>query len=81
MQVSELPKKIWLFNLNEDPTERVNLADKRKDKIADLKAMLAAHNARLPPSLWPSILESPIAIDKTLDQKPALTDEYIYWHN
>ena len=81
MQVAELPKKVWLYNLNEDPTERVNLADKRKDRVADLKAMLAAHNAKLPPSLWPSILESPIAIDKTLDQKPLAGDEYIYWQN
>ena len=81
MQVADLPKKVWLYNLHEDPTERVNLADKRKDKVADLKAMLAAHNAKLPPSLWPSILESPIAIDKTLDQAPAKGDEYIYWQN
>ena len=81
MQVAERPKKTWLYKLNEDPTERVNLADKRADKVAELKAMLATHNATLPPSAWPSFLESSIMIDKTLDQPEAADDEFIFWQN
>lgn len=81
LQVAERPKKDWLYNLNEDPTERVNLAEQRKDKLAELKAMLAKHNATLPPSAWPSFLESSIMIDKTLDQPEAADDEFIFWQN
>jgi len=79
--VAERPKKHWLFNLNEDPTEKVNLAARQPEKVAQLKALLEAHHANMPPSLWPPFLEIPVMIDKTLDQKPVPGDEYTYWIN
>jgi arylsulfatase A-like enzyme len=79
--VAERPKKDWLFNLGVDPTERVNLAAQRPDKLAQMKAQLAAHHASMPAPLWPSFLEMPVSIDKTLDQKEAPGDEYTYWVN
>ena len=81
LQVALRPDKVWLFNLNEDPTEQVNLADKRPDKVAALRALLAVHNAEQAEPLWPSNFEASIAIDKTLDQPESLDDEYIYWQN
>jgi len=79
--VSERPKKDWLFNLNQDPTEQVNLAAREPQKLAQLKATLQAHHSGMPPPLWSSFLEIPIYIDKTLDQAPSPEDEYTYWSN
>ena len=79
--VSERPKKDWLFNLNVDPTEKTNLAASQPDKLAQMKMRLKAHHDPMPPPLWPSFIELPIAIDKTLDQKALPEDEYTYWAN
>ena len=79
--VSENPKKDWLFHLSEDPTEKVNVAAAQPQQVARLKALLQAHHAQMPPPLWQSFIEMPIAIDKTLDQKQTAQDEYTYWYN
>lgn len=79
--VSEMPKKDWLFNLNADPTEKLNLATTQPQKLTQLKAVLQAHHANMPTPLWSSFIELPVAIDKTLDQKPLPSDEYTYWYN
>lgn len=81
LQVSERPKKDWLFHLAEDPTEQREISAQHPEKVAELKALLAAHNAQMVPPAWPSLLEAPIMVDKTLDQPEAPDDEYIYWHN
>ena len=79
--VSDRPKKQWLFNLNTDPTERSNLASSQPQKLAQLKGLLDAHHAQMPPPLWEPFLEGPIFIDKTLDQPKSPGDEYTYWVN
>ena len=78
---SDLPAKDWLFNLATDPTEKVNLATTEPQKLAELKAELAAHHANMPPPRWASFIKMPINIDKTLDQPDAPGDEYTYWSN
>jgi hypothetical protein len=40
---------------------------------------LAAHDREQAPSLWPSMTEIPVAIDKTLAEPLLDGDEYIYW--
>jgi uncharacterized sulfatase len=79
--ISERPKKEWLFNLAEDPTERTNLATKHPQRLAQMKAVMDAHHASMPPAMWPSFIELPIEIDKPLNQKHLPTDEYVYWYN
>ena len=79
--VSERPRKDWLFNLQDDPTEKVNLALSQPQKLAQMKALLQTHHADMPQPLWPSFLEVPIYIDKTLDQPRTPGDEYTYWSN
>ena len=79
--VAERPKKNWLFHLKTDPTERTNLAAQQPEKLAQMLAALKAHHANMPPSLWASFLEMPVAIDKTLDQAQTADDEYTYWVN
>ncbi len=81
LQVSELPNKQWLYNLAEDPTELHNLAQQRPGKVSELLALLNAHEGNRRPSLYPYVLEAPVAIDKTLAEKFMPGDEYIYWPN
>lgn len=79
--VSERPRKDWLFHLTTDPTEKNNQAAEQPAIVANLKAQMAAHHASMPASLWPSFLEMPVDIDKTLDQPHLPEDEYTYWQN
>lgn len=81
LQRAERPAKTWLFHLDEDPTEQHNLAAEQPQKIAELKALLTAHNAELKPPLWPSFIEMPVNVDKTLNQPESPEDEYVYWQN
>lgn len=81
LQVAERPAKSWLFHLDDDPTERHNLAETQPQKLAEMKALLAKHNAGMSAPLWPSFIEMPVPVDKTLDQPQAADDEYVYWQN
>jgi arylsulfatase A-like enzyme len=81
LQVSERPKKAWLFDLASDPTERVNLAATQPERVAALRALLDAHDAEQSPPLWPSLLEGAIRIDPPLGAAEDPDDEYVYWAN
>ncbi|MDJ0877756.1 MAG: sulfatase-like hydrolase/transferase [Halieaceae bacterium] len=81
LNVSDPPGRRWLFDLNADPTEQRDLSDERPDKLAELTAALAKHNAEQAPPAWPSQLSAPVNIDKDLSQPDAPDDEYIYWSN
>jgi uncharacterized sulfatase len=82
LQVNERPPgTTWLFDLNTDPTERTNLAGREPERVAALRRALAAHAAEQAESLWPSLTENPVNVDKTLAEPDALGDEYVYWPN
>ena len=81
LQVAERPKKDWLFHLDEDPTERVDLAAKHPDKVRELKGVLAAHEAEMVRPAWPSLIEGPIDIDHPLGVPERPDDEHVYWEN
>ncbi|MEM6534757.1 MAG: sulfatase [Pseudomonadota bacterium] len=71
----------WLYDLASDPTEEVNLADTRPDKLAELNALIEAHFSSRRKPLYPHTVESPILIDKHLAQEFEPGDEYIVWAN
>ncbi len=79
LQTADRPNKTWLFNLNEDPTEQKDLAAEMPDKVAELKALIAKHNATQREPLFPAAGEMPVTIDKTLEEPATKDDEYIYW--
>lgn len=84
LQVSERPKKNWLFNLKDDPTEKNNLVEAEPAKLSELMAVLEAENAEQSEPLWPVLAEGPIPIDHPLDPdrfSDSEDDEYIYWAN
>jgi arylsulfatase A-like enzyme len=84
LQVSGLLKKDWLYNLKDDPTEKVNLATTNPDKVAELTKVLDSINSEQAKAAWPELAEAPVAIDHP--ENPAKfpdspNDEYIYWAN
>lgn len=81
LNVSDPPGRSWLYDLSADPTERRDLSRERPDKLAEVTAALAAHNAELPPPAWPSRLAAPVNLDKDLRFDDAPDDEFIYWSN
>ena len=79
LQFAERPNKVWLFNLNEDPTEQKNVAEENPEKVAELRALVEAHNVTQRDPLFPAVAEMPVTIDKTLEEEATPEDEYIYW--
>ena len=70
-----------LFDLQADPNEQHDLSAERSEKLTELQAALAAHNAEQAEPAWASQISVPINIDKDLTQADAPDDEYIYWSN
>ncbi|MEO6215430.1 MAG: sulfatase-like hydrolase/transferase [Sphingomonas sp.] len=70
-----------LYNLKTDPTERHDVAASQPAIVAQLTALLARHDAESVKPSWPSLIQSPIAIDRPLGTKPRPKETYIYWWN
>lgn len=70
-----------LYNLSADPTERTNLAAAQPARLAELKALLAAHDREQMAPAWPSLIRSPIPLDRPLGVKPRADDDYVWWWN
>jgi arylsulfatase A-like enzyme len=81
LQLSERPPKVWLFDLASDPTEHVNLAAAQPARVAELKALLDAHDAKQSAPLWPSLLEAAVRIDPPANAPHTPDDEFVYWAN
>ncbi|MDO9430189.1 MAG: sulfatase-like hydrolase/transferase [Phenylobacterium sp.] len=82
LQLSERPKKAWLFNIKADPTEQTNLAAANPAMVAQLTALLDAQDRRAAKPIWPALIEGPIWIDKPVDGTPMPKDaEYVMWAN
>jgi len=81
LQVSPNPRRIWLFDLAADPTERTDLSMRRPDIVAQLRAELASHDKQMAKPLWPALLEEPVRIDVPADAPWKRGQDYVYWPN
>ncbi len=81
LNVSTLNDSVWLFDLANDPGEQNNLAESHPEKLAELQAALAAHNAEQAAPRWQAQLSLPINVDRDLSQPDQEGDEFIYWSN
>ena len=81
MQRSAYPPMTRLYHLAKDPTEQNNVAAANPEKLAELSALLDAHNRQQSPPRWPNNILMPIWIDKTPADAVSLEDEYILWPN
>jgi len=81
LQITDLPKQDWLYNLKADPGEKRNLAAAEPAKVQQLKVLLAAFEKEQAAPLWPALIEAPITLDKPLNRPQTKDDAYIYWSN
>jgi uncharacterized sulfatase len=81
LQVNLIQNKKWLFNLNQDPNEQNDLSKINLNKLKELEGILNKKLSEQSKPIWPSLADSPIFIDKTLNKKKNMNDEYIYWSN
>jgi len=81
LQINGKQRKAWLYNLAADPTEQRNLAASEPAKRAELEALIAAHEKGRKAPLYASTFDTPVSIDRTLDQPYRKGDEFIYWPN
>lgn len=81
LQLLEQTGKTWLFDLNEDPTEQIDLSVSRPDKLEALRKALYALDKQMVEPLWPSLTEGEIAVDHTIDKLPDGDYETIIWSN
>ncbi|TFH75539.1 sulfatase [Gammaproteobacteria bacterium LSUCC0112] len=81
LQRSSRPDRVWLFNLDNDPTEQMELSSQYPDRVLELNRLIDEHNAELPDPMWPSVVEMPVSIDKPLGEVERPDDEHIYWPN
>ena len=81
LQLQEQNGKTWLHNLNVDPTEQTNLSQSHPEQLAELTALLYSLDEQMAEPLWPALVEAPIAIDHTIDKRPATGYETVLWTN
>lgn len=81
LQLQEQDGNSWLYNLNVDPTEQTNLSRSHPDRLAEMKALLYSLDKQMVDPLWPALVETPIAIDYTIDKLPETEYETIIWTN
>jgi arylsulfatase A-like enzyme len=81
LQSSDALKKVWLYDLATDPTERHELSAAQPEKLKQMRALLAAQDATMVKPGWPSLLQGPIFIDHPSGQPQKKGQEYIMWDN
>ena len=80
LQVDQKQGKRWLFNLHEDPTERVNLLNE-KPEIAERLWRLIERHSKEDMLLYPAATSWAVMIDKSLAEQYTEGDEIVYWAN
>lgn len=81
LQRNGQPGKAWLYDLSNDPTERIDLSAQRPDKLAELSALLEEHRRARRSPLWPAELTSAVMVDKSLDKRFEDGDHFVLWPN
>ena len=81
LQSLGLQHRSLLYDMKADPTEQHDVAASQLAIVARLDALLAQHDAQSVKPSWPSLIQSPIAIDRPLGTKPRPHETYIYWWN
>lgn len=81
LQSSEAQKKVWLFNLAQDPTEQHELSAAQPDRVNAMLALLRQQDAQNVKPIWPSLLQGPVFVDHPSGKPQKKGEEYILWDN
>ncbi|MCG8541162.1 MAG: sulfatase-like hydrolase/transferase [Clostridia bacterium] len=78
--VSDLPERIWLYDLASDPTEQTNIADRRQEDVKRLRQLLDRHDEILADKpLWPSYMFAPVYADYGVGLAPEDEEDFVDW--
>jgi uncharacterized sulfatase len=80
MRSTHPKKQEYLFNLNNDPYEKNNLASVEIDIKNTLHRMMDEHVESMPKPKWPQSIFMPVTIDNPITEYKE-GDELIYWPN
>lgn len=81
LQVSEHPPRTWLFDLNTDPTEQIDLIDEVPERAAAMRAVLDGINDDQAEPIWPSLVEPPVYVDRHALEPVTEDSVYVHWPN
>ncbi len=74
-------KKRWLFDLETDPTERIDRSEEKPEIASALAAKLDAHDREIGPRSFPVLVEAVIPIDRTILGPWVPGEDFNYWPN
>lgn len=80
LQLSADPAETWLYDMERDPTERIDLAAAMPQKVAELKAALVARESEFKAPAWSPQGRLRVDIDG-VPEDTAVPRDYIYWTN
>lgn len=83
LQVCGNPEKLWLFDLENDPSESKNLVElpEYTSILHEMLEHLTEVAKEQSDPLWPAMTETAVHIDKLFEFNESLDDEYVYWPN
>lgn len=81
LQLDERQDKRWLYDLKNDPTERLDLSQRWPERVAALQARLDAHDRDLGSNSFPALVEGVIPIDRNAAEPHRPGEEFQYWPN
>ena len=68
LQVEEYSQKQWLFNLADDPTEKLELSDQYPEKVYELKALINQHSEGAKNFIYKPPLLANVDVDRNLKE-------------
>ena len=71
----------WLYNLNDDPTEKRNLINSHPDRAELLMQILYEIDGQMNDPLWPGLTSREVSVDYTLENVPEGEIETVIWTN
>ncbi|MEZ5938437.1 MAG: sulfatase-like hydrolase/transferase [Hyphomonadaceae bacterium] len=80
LQTAKYPNRVWLYDLENDPTERFNLADTMPEKVAELRAIYDKQEEKYVAPAWQPVARTRVDIDGYFEDIGDDVD-YVYWAN
>ena len=83
LQISEIPKKMWLFDMLNDPIEHYNRAENEAytEALQMLLSIVDKEDSQQASPMWPAMSATYVPIDKTWNDPQLPEDEFILWEN
>ena len=81
LQLTEMPRKEWLYNLALDPSERKNLVTNETARVVAMRSRIMAFDREQAAPIWQSLAAVAVPLDRTVTDPPRIGEEYVYFSN